>query len=116
MTELEKAAMQELNSSYAVVVGGELTYQRQAMLNMFNRGAQWQSKQSPWISVKVQLPEESLINPSAWSVTYKVFILTSNRNASISQRKWNSNINKWEWKGSGSFKDSIVAWMPIPDI
>lgn len=80
----------------------------------FRNGAEWQSKQSPWISVEERLPEESLINPSAWSVTYKVFVLTSNGNASISQRRWNCNTNRWEWKGSGSFKDSITHWMPIP--
>lgn len=55
---LEEAAMQELNSSYAIVVEGELVYQRQAMLNMFKKGADWQAKQSPWISVKERRPEE----------------------------------------------------------
>lgn len=53
---VEKAAMQELMSSYAIVVEGELVYQRQAMLNMFKKGAEWQSKQSPWISVEERLP------------------------------------------------------------
>ena len=56
---VEEAAMQELMSSYAIVVEGELVYQRQAMLNMFRKGAEWQSKQSPWISVKERLPEYS---------------------------------------------------------
>lgn len=55
---LEEAAKQELISSYAIVIEGELVYQRQAMLNMFKKGAEWQSKQSPWISVKERLPEE----------------------------------------------------------
>ena len=54
----EEAAKQELISSYAIVIEGELVYQRQAMLNMFKKGADWQSKQSPWISVKERLPEE----------------------------------------------------------
>lgn len=35
---LEEAAMQELMSSYAIVVEGELVYQRQAMLNMVQTG------------------------------------------------------------------------------
>lgn len=34
---VEEAAMQELMSSYAIVVEGELVYQRQAMLNMFRK-------------------------------------------------------------------------------
>ena len=54
---IEEAAKQELISSYAIVIEGELVYQRQAMLNMFKKGAEWQSKQSPWISVKERLPE-----------------------------------------------------------
>lgn len=51
---VEEAAKQELMSSYAIVVEGELAYQRQAMLNMFKKGAEWQAKQSPWISVEEQ--------------------------------------------------------------
>lgn len=54
---LEEAAMQELNSSYAIIVDGELAYQRQAMLNMFKKGAEYKEKQSPWISVEEQLPQ-----------------------------------------------------------
>ncbi len=56
---LEEAAVQELISSYAIVIEGELVYQRQAMLNMFKKGADWQSKQSPWISVEERLPEKN---------------------------------------------------------
>lgn len=56
---VEEAAQQELMSSYAIVVEGELAYQRQAMLNMFRKGAEWQSRQSPWISVEERLPEYS---------------------------------------------------------
>lgn len=43
---LEEAAMQELNSSYAIIVDGNLAYQRQAMLNMFRKGAEWQKEQA----------------------------------------------------------------------
>lgn len=56
---LEEAAMQELNSSYAIIVDGELVYQRKAMLNMFKKGAEWQAKQSPWISVEERLPDDN---------------------------------------------------------
>lgn len=56
---VEEAARQELMSSYAIVVKGEFAYQQQAMLNMFRKGVEWQAKQSPWISVKEQLPEEN---------------------------------------------------------
>lgn len=55
---VEEAAKQELMSSYAIVVEGELAYQRQAMLNMFKAGAEWQTKQSPWISVEDAIPNK----------------------------------------------------------
>ena len=55
---VEEAAKQELTSSYAIIVEGELAYQRQAMLNMFRKGAEWQAKQSPWISVEDAIPNE----------------------------------------------------------
>lgn len=43
---VEEAALQELMSSYAIVVEGELAYQRQAMLNMFRKGAEWQKEKA----------------------------------------------------------------------
>lgn len=43
--DLEKAAREELIHSYATCVDGELTYQRNAMLNMFRKGARWQEEQ-----------------------------------------------------------------------
>ena len=43
---VEEAAREELISSYAIVAEGELVYQRQAMLNMFKKGAEWHAKQS----------------------------------------------------------------------
>lgn len=56
---VEEAARQELMSSYAIIVDGELVYQRKAMLNMFRKGAEWQTKQSLWISVKERLPDDN---------------------------------------------------------
>lgn len=43
---VEEAAQQELMSSYAIVVEGELAYQRQAMLNMFRKGIEWQKEKA----------------------------------------------------------------------
>lgn len=63
MKELEIAAQKELMHSYSVVVdmGGfkDLLYNSNAMLNMFLKGAEWQQKQSPWISVNKRMPEEN---------------------------------------------------------
>lgn len=43
---VEEAALQELMSSYAIVVKGEFVYQQQAMLNMFRKGAEWQKEKA----------------------------------------------------------------------
>lgn len=105
MKTLEEAAKQELISSYAIVIEGELVYQRQAMLNMFKKGADWQSKQSPWISVKERLPEEG----------QKVFVLVMYYGTPcIREEKFcrNSNLNR---KGMWIHGNNIVmAWFPTP--
>ncbi len=102
---LEEAAMQELMSSYAIVVEGELVYQRQAMLNMFRKGAEWQSKQSPWISVEERLPEEE----------QKVFVLVMCYGVPcIREEKFRRNSNldtKERWIHGNSI---VLAWFPIP--
>ena len=102
---LEEAAMQELMSSYAIVVEGELVYQRQAMLNMFRKGAEWQSKQSPWISVEERLPEEE----------QKVFVLVMCYGVPcIREEKFRRNSNldtKERWIHGNRI---VLAWFPIP--
>lgn len=71
----------------------------------FVQGAEWQSKQSPWISVKERLPEEG----------QKVFVLTMCCGVSriLIERFYKTNAfdkdNRW------IFGNSIVlAWFPIP--
>ena len=71
----------------------------------FKAGAEWQSKQSPWISVKERLPEEG----------QKVFVLTMCCGVSriLIERFYKTNAfdkdNRW------IFGNSIVlAWFPIP--
>lgn len=98
---LEEAAKQELISSYAIVIEGELVYQRQAMLNMFKKGADWQSKQSPWISVKERLPEENK----------EYLVVLDNRVVYVAQ--YNKNNKSWLIYGTG-YTYNVVAYMPIP--
>lgn len=101
MKTLEEAAKQELISSYAIVIEGELVYQRQAMLNMFKKGADWQSKQSPWISVKERLPEENK----------EYLVVLDNRVVYVAQ--YNKNNKSWLIYGTG-YTYNVVAYMPIP--
>jgi len=60
--KLEKAANDELIHSYAMCVDGELAYQRDAMLRMFIKGAQWQ-KDNMWTSIEEGLPEDRIKSP-----------------------------------------------------
>lgn len=111
---VEEAAMQELMLSYAIVVEGELAYQRQAMLNMFKKGADWQSKKSPWISVEERLPKDFkpiLILLKDGKV--RTALLDSNYYPHNNEFKI---IYFWhDREANESFDlEDVVAWMPIP--
>lgn len=71
----------------------------------FIKGAEWQAKQAPWISVKERLPKEG----------QKVFVLVMCYDTPcIREEKFcrNSNLDK---KGMWIHGNSIVlAWFPIP--
>lgn len=98
---VEEAARQELMSSYAIVVEGELAYQRQAMLNMFKKGADWQSKKSPWISV-----EDAIPNKQAKGMCQVKFV-----DGSIEEMAMRE-VNKWIYP---YIKTGYVThWKPIP--
>lgn len=71
----------------------------------FIKGAEWQAKQSPWISVEERLPKEG----------QKVFVLVMCYGTPcIREEKFcrNSNLDK---KGMWIHGNSVVlAWSPIP--
>ncbi len=68
-------------------------------------GAEWQSKQLPWISVKERLPEEE----------QKVFVLTMRYGVPYIQKekfRRSSNLDtKERWIHGNSI---VLAWLPIP--
>lgn len=71
----------------------------------FQCGAEWQSKQSPWISVKERLPEEE----------QKVFVLTMCYGVPYIQNETFRRSNNLDTKGMWIHGNSIVlAWLPIP--
>lgn len=74
-------------------------------LRAFKKGADWQSRQSPWISVEERLPEEG----------QKVFVLVMYYGTPcIREEKFcrNSNLDR---KGMWIHGNSVVlAWSPIP--
>lgn len=69
----------------------------------FIQGAEWQSKQSPWISVKERLPE----NEDRVLVLYKM-----KRFNSYFTLVNNYIDGEWETKMLGHY--DTVAWIPIP--
>lgn len=71
----------------------------------FIKGAEWQSKQSPWISVKERLPEESgyyFVTDGA--VVEKVYFF----------KKWNKFAEIEEYPHLFYDEGVIKAWLPIP--
>lgn len=101
---LETAAINELFFSYACTSRNlsfaGLVYDRNAMLNMFRKGAEWHAKQSPWISV-----EERLSETNDGQSLYEVIVVTSDRRFLVV-------INTEVEHLVGLL--GVTHWMPIP--
>lgn len=67
----------------------------------FIAGAEWQSKQSPWISVKERLPENNTVVLTRGAYGFLICQLSS-----LGEWETGANVNK-ERLG-------ITHWMPIP--
>lgn len=81
----------------------------------FIAGALWADKypDDKWISVEKLLPEYTLELLKEGTITGKVLVKTKNNNVALSYRHYNYNSKHWEWKGSGTFVDSITHWQTI---
>lgn len=78
---------------------------KEDLFNSFSAGAEWQAKQSPWISVKERLPEEE----------QKIFVLTMGYGVPYIQKETFRRSNNLDIKGIWTHGNSIVlAWLPIP--
>ena len=101
---LESAAINELFFSYACTSRNlsfaGLVYDRNAMLNMFRKGAEWHAKQSPWINVEERLPETN-----DGQALYEVIVATSDRRFLVV-------INTEVEHLVGLL--GVTHWMPIP--
>ena len=67
----------------------------------FKSGVEWQSKQSPWISVKERLPENNTVVLTRGAYGFLICQLSS-----LGEWETGANVNK-ERLG-------ITHWMPIP--
>lgn len=82
---------------------------RSASFKAFKAGAEWQAKQSPWVSVKERLPppgEEVLL-----------FDINSIRHLVLGWLRENKGYNKSMWALSNGHVDDedITHWMIIPE-
>lgn len=80
-------------------------------MKSFQAGASFALSLFKWRKVSEMLPE----------IGIKVIVKTINGNYSISEMYipkdcHNTVLGDKEWKGSHSFKTSIIEWMPIPQI
>lgn len=106
MTELEKAA-RDYASCY--ISEGGLTGLRGmdgSKYEPFIAGAEWQSKQSLWISVEERLPEDSQL------------VLTSSSIYGTKLLVWNDHYKVWDDEDGDDVyceRDKIDAWMSIPE-
>ena len=85
-------------------------YENSLCVSSFIAGAEWQ-KNNMWIPVEEDIPD----------VDIQCFVITKNGKCSVSNMYipkdcYGTVLGEKEWKGSFSFKESIVAWMPIPEI
>jgi hypothetical protein len=112
---LEEAASKELFSSYACTSRNlsfaGLVYDRNAMLNMFRKGAEWHARQPLWISVEERLPEDfqkvlilrTYIGAKSRERRYEVFTQTFFKEYGLKICETRKNL-----------KEKVLAWMPIP--
>ena len=71
----------------------------------FVQGAEWQSKQSPWISVNERLPEkDGYYFVTNGDVVEKVYFF----------ERWNKFISTRDYPYLFYDKGEIKAWLPIP--
>ena len=71
----------------------------------FRQGAEWQSKQSPWISVK---------DKAGCDTSDDCIVMVANGDIF---KAYFSSKNKWMKSNGGYYDeviDDVVAWMPIP--
>lgn len=109
---VEQAAGKELIHSYQILDKDSTCYGGAAMLNMFRKGAEWQTKQSPWIktSERLPIPIIEMVDGEEYG---SVFVI--------------GRTSKWEtpdlhsyygYDGDYKWEDGHVPeyWCPIPEL
>lgn len=121
---LESAAINELFFSYACTSRSlsfeGLVYDRNAMLNMFRKGAEWHANQSPWISIEERLPDKGQRVLVGFLYYYKYDDREAESRKHIDVFTYENGIwttdSDISYLGKSVEKDDIkvICWMPIP--
>ncbi len=101
MKQTVEEAAKEYYERYKIHLAKDIF--RPRIIDVFKSGAEWQAKQSPWISVEDKLP----------SLNQKV-IVYNGKQVYISHRteKYYAKDTKFFLYGLQTY--NVVAWMPIP--
>lgn len=100
---VEEAAKEAAEDCYECQYDNSL--EMRLVKEAFRQGAEWQSKQSPWISVKERLPEEN----------QKVFVLVMWYGIPCIREEKFCRSSNLDTKERWIHRNSIVlAWFPIP--
>lgn len=114
MKQTVEEAAKEYYERYKIHLAKDIF--RPRIIDVFKSGAEWQSKQSPWISVKERLPEEGnpvLIRLKDGVIRLACYDIEEDSNIYF----WNDNyayetFRPWDvthWKEIPSFDDILEA-------
>lgn len=103
MKQTVEEAAKEYYERYKIHLAKDIF--RPRIIDVFKFGAEWQSKQSPWISVKERLPEEDgYYFVTDGDVVEKVYFF----------KKWNKFTSTRDYPHLFYNEGVIKAWFPIP--
>lgn len=103
---LEEAAIAAVENHYGMDYDGKI-HEMYILREAFEAGAEWQAKQSPWISIDVQFPEDKQPVLCSSPIYGKVVLC------------WDELSQSWSYPESGEFYcdwDKVDCWMLIPEV
>ncbi len=99
-TKFRKDVLKEVDADSYV-------YRHSDSMEDFQCGVQWQSEQSPWISIDEQFPEDKQLVLCSSQIYGKVVL------------RWDELSQSWSYPESGEFYcewHKIDCWMYIPEL
>ena len=81
------------------------------MINAFKAGAEWQAKQSPWVSIKERLPKDDMVlcrMVSNGAIVSGYIVVEAGKPPRV------ATSGNFEFEDYGDYECDM--WMPIPDL